>query len=74
MQTSFRRAIGLAAVSAQSRNPIQAAKDAFKKAREEQERAKGQQPPPTASQPAQPPSGAASVAAAPAQAPNAGDC
>jgi hypothetical protein len=68
MQTSFRRAIGLAAVAvvglwalssppmaAQSRNPIQAAKDAFKKAREEQERAKGQQPPPpTASQPAPP--------------------
>ena len=88
MQTSFRRAIGLAAVAfvglwalssppmaAQSRNPIQAAKDAFKKAREEQERAKGQQPPPpTASQPAPPPSAAPPIAAAGAQAPNTGDC
>ena len=87
MQSSFRRAIGLAAVAilglsalpsppvaAQSKNPIQAAKDAFKRAREEQERAKGQQPPPTASQPAQPSSGAVPVAAASAQAPTAGDC
>jgi len=88
MQTSCRRAVGLAAVvlaglwtmssspiAAQSRNPIQAAKDAFKKAREEQERAKGQQPPPTPpSQPAQPSSAAAPPSAGAPQPSDAGDC
>jgi hypothetical protein len=41
-------------VTAQSKNPIQAAKDAYKKAREEQQAKKPQQPPPQTSQPSNP--------------------
>jgi hypothetical protein len=56
-------------VTAQSKNPIQAAKDAYKKAREEQQAKKPQQPPPQTSQPSNP----ANTSAAPPEA-TSGDC
>ena len=58
-------------VTAQIKNPIQAAKDAFKKAREEEEAKRSQRPPrtPQTSQPANPPN----TSAAPSDAVG-GDC